>query len=148
MLQLIVATFLECVTTLLLTNLNHKSHVLINNTKHHPNGRWDRSGQIVEVLPYRQCKVKINGSGRIVLRNRKFLQPIICNKNKATLLTSPMPVQQCRQNITETPIQLQNLTTEVTPINNPTIVYQNIPSSTSPRVLRRLQSYSNPGLRE
>ena len=82
--------------------LEIETNVLIKNTKHHPNGRWDRSGQIVEVPPYRQYKVKINGLGRIVLRNRKFLQPIICNNNKATPLTSPMPVQQCRQNITET----------------------------------------------
>ena len=72
--------------------------------------------------------MKINGSGRIVLWNRKFLQPIICNNNKATPLPSPMPVQQFRQNITEPPIQLQNQTIEATPINNPTIVYQSIPS--------------------
>ena len=83
-----------------------------------------------------------------MLRNRKFLQLISCNNNKATPLPSPMPVQQYRQNITEPPIQLQNQTTEATPINNPTTVYQNIPSSTLPTALRRLQSYHNPGLRE
>ena len=83
-----------------------------------------------------------------MLQNHKFLQLIICNNNKATPLPSPMPVQQYRQNITEPQIQLQNQTTEATPINNPTIVYQNIPSSTLPRAFCRLHSYNNPGLIE
>ena len=119
--------------------LEIKTNVLVNNTKHHPNGQQERRGQIVEVLPYHQYKVKINGSCRIVLWNRKFLQPISCKNNKATPLPSPMPVQQYRQNITEPPIQLQNQTTEATPINSPTTVYQNIPSSTLPRVLRNFK---------
>ena len=127
--------------------LEIKINVLINNMKHHPNGRQDKSGRIVEVLPYQQYKVKINRPGWIVLQNHKFLQPIICNNNKATLLPSPTTVQQCRQNITEPPIQLQNQTTEASPINNPTTVYQNIPSSTLPRALCRFQGYNNPGLR-
>ena len=33
------------------------------------NGRWDRSGRVVEVLPHRQYHVKVDGSGRVTLRN-------------------------------------------------------------------------------
>jgi hypothetical protein len=38
--------------------------------------KWDRSGMVVEVLPFDQYKIKMDGSGRISLRNRKFLKPI------------------------------------------------------------------------
>ena len=37
-------------------------------------GKWDRTGLIVETLPNRQYRVKLNGSGRITLRNRRFLK--------------------------------------------------------------------------
>ena len=37
-------------------------------------GKWDRTGLIVEALPNRQYRVKLNGSGRITLRNRRFLK--------------------------------------------------------------------------
>ena len=36
--------------------------------------RWDRSGTIVEVLPHHQYMVKIDGSGRLTRRNRRFLR--------------------------------------------------------------------------
>ena len=48
--------------------------VLIQNQSGlHPN-RWDRSGVVVEVLDYDQCRVKVAGTGRITLRNRRFLR--------------------------------------------------------------------------
>ena len=38
--------------------------------------RWDRSGTIVESLGNQQYSVKMDGSGRVSLRNRKFLRKI------------------------------------------------------------------------
>ena len=38
--------------------------------------RWDKSGQVVEVLPFDQYRIKMDGTGRSSLRNRKFLRPI------------------------------------------------------------------------
>ena len=38
--------------------------------------RWDVTGEVVEVKPYDQYLVKIHGSGRVTLRNRKFLKKI------------------------------------------------------------------------
>ena len=38
--------------------------------------RWDRTGTIVEVLPHQQYKVRMDGSGDITLRNRRFLRKI------------------------------------------------------------------------
>ena len=46
-----------------------------NQDGNHPN-RWDRTGKIVEKLPYRQYKVKMDGSNRVTLRNRRFLRKI------------------------------------------------------------------------
>ena len=36
--------------------------------------RWSKRGVVVEVLPHRQYKVRMDGSRRITLRNRKFLR--------------------------------------------------------------------------
>ena len=38
--------------------------------------RWDRTGLIVEVLPHLQYRVRMDGSGDISLRNRRFLRKI------------------------------------------------------------------------
>ena len=38
--------------------------------------KWDRSGVIVKVGDYRQYLVKMDGSGRISLRNRRHLQKL------------------------------------------------------------------------
>ena len=39
--------------------------------------RWDRAGVIVEKLPFRSYTVKMAGSGRTTLRNRKHLKPAV-----------------------------------------------------------------------
>ena len=38
--------------------------------------RWEKSGQVVEVMGFDQYRVKIDGSGRVSVRNRRFLKPI------------------------------------------------------------------------
>ena len=38
--------------------------------------KWDKSGVVVDTHPFRQYSVKMHGSGRISLRNRKHLQCI------------------------------------------------------------------------
>ena len=43
-----------------------------NQTGPHPN-KWDKTGSIVEVRQHDQYATKIDGSGKITLRNRKFL---------------------------------------------------------------------------
>ena len=41
------------------------------------NKKWDRKGVIVEVDKFRQYKVNVRGSGRISLRNRIHLKPVL-----------------------------------------------------------------------
>ena len=38
--------------------------------------KWDRSGKVVECLPYRQYRIKLDGTGRITLRNRRHLRTV------------------------------------------------------------------------
>ena len=38
------------------------------------NKRWDRKGTIVEVLPHRQYRIRMSPSGRVTLRNRRFIR--------------------------------------------------------------------------
>ena len=54
-----------------------------NQTGRHPN-KWDRTGTVVEVKQHDQYQVKVDGSGRMTLRNRRFLR-------KFTPFTSPEP---------------------------------------------------------
>ena len=44
-----------------------------NQTEPHPN-KWDRMGGVVEVRQHGQYVIKIDGSGRVTLRNRRFLR--------------------------------------------------------------------------
>lgn len=73
------------------------------------NKRWDRRGIIVEVDKFRQYKVKLHGSGRISLRNRIHLKPVLHIKphlpqiqdtvqqndvrSRSTVAPVPVPVQ-------------------------------------------------------
>lgn len=57
-----------------LPELSVSDHVLIQNQLGNNPRRWEKRGIIVEVLPYRQYKVRVDGSRRITLRNRKFLR--------------------------------------------------------------------------
>ena len=50
--------------------------VSIQNQKGNKPTRWDCTGTVVEVRPNDQYMVKVDGSGRLTMRNRKFLRPI------------------------------------------------------------------------
>lgn len=39
--------------------------------------RWDKTGQVIEVRQYDQYVVRVHGSGRVTLRNRKFLRKYV-----------------------------------------------------------------------
>ena len=60
-----------------LPSLNVGDHVAVQNQgTNHPR-RWDLTGTVVEVAPHRQCYVRIDGSGRVTLRNRRFLRSLL-----------------------------------------------------------------------
>ena len=82
-----------------LQELHENDHVAVQNQDgNHPN-RWDRTGKIVEKLPYRQYRVKMDGSNRVTLRNRRFLRKIdpVCSDESmpdVTLRQPPSPIHR------------------------------------------------------
>ena len=63
-----------------LQRITHGAEVFCQNLK---TKTWDRSGRVVECLPYRQYKIKIDGTGRITLRNRRHIR----QRYSGTMLT-------------------------------------------------------------
>ena len=57
-----------------LTPLKPGDHVLIQNQSGRFPNKWDKSGTIVEARGNDQYAVKVAGSGRLTLRNRRFLR--------------------------------------------------------------------------
>ena len=57
-----------------LAPLRHGDHVMVQNQRGRHPKKWDNSGVVVETKPHDQYVVKISGSGRLTLRNRRFLR--------------------------------------------------------------------------
>ncbi|KAJ8359136.1 hypothetical protein SKAU_G00156610 [Synaphobranchus kaupii] len=78
--------------------------VFLQNQQGPSPGKWDRSGVVVESLDHDQYRVKVDGSGRLTLRNRRFLRgympatpyalqlPAVRAPPPATLERQPLPV--------------------------------------------------------
>ena len=66
--------------------------VLVQNQSGNNPLRWDRSGQVVEVLPCDQYRIKMDGTGRPSLRNRKFLRAITPFSETTRGLDNPLPL--------------------------------------------------------
>lgn len=49
--------------------------VAVQNQSGNQPTRWDRRGIVVEILPHHQYKIKLDGSNRTTLRNRKYIRP-------------------------------------------------------------------------
>ena len=71
-----------------LSDLPVRMSVLCQNP--HTN-RWDKSGTITEVLDNRQYYVKMDGSGRLTLRNRRHLRPILVARPVTPMLEVSQP---------------------------------------------------------
>ena len=52
------------------------------------NNKWNRTGRVVEVLPNRQYRIRVDGSGRVTLRNRRFLRVIERERESAMPIPS------------------------------------------------------------
>ena len=68
--------------------------------------KWDKTGSIVEVRQFDQYVVKVDGSGRVTVRNRKFLrryEPVVPRPERMTIdielnrLRSARPTSQLEQ---------------------------------------------------
>ena len=65
-----------------------------NQTGPHPT-KWDKTGMVVEVRQFDQYLVKVDGSGRVTLRNRKFLRSYVPAIPEVPIHNrSPLPIPQ------------------------------------------------------
>lgn len=130
------------------------THVMVQNQLGNHPRRWDKRGVIVETLPYQQYKVRMDGSRRITLRNRKFLKAFIPLSDQV-LLHHPakeMPLPSTEPTSTDIPLPpspvpsaptlspptptalTPRMLTPTRPANTPTL---NLPESTVPETPRR-----------
>ena len=64
-----------------------------NQVGNHPR-RWERTGTVMEVRDYDQYNVKVDGTGRLTLRNRRFLRSLSPIVRTPPTLTTPTPTNQ------------------------------------------------------
>ena len=55
--------------------------------------KWDKTGTIVEVLPFDQFRVRVDGSGNVTLRNRQYIRRIGAGNSQSSQCapTQPLP---------------------------------------------------------
>ena len=96
--------------------------------------RWIRTGRIVERLDHRQYRVRMDGSGRITLRNRRFLRKIHPSVVQSHIIPSAMVSPQAPAVSAEKREVRFNPPPQATPtVTAPT---------RTPRALQRLQDHN------
>ena len=121
--------------TKILPQLKVGDHVRVQNQVGNKPRRWDKTGVIIEVRQFDQYAVRIHGSGRVTLRNRKFLRkyipfsPSFQRFNHATREITLPYNQSSFKNISLTPPIIE------TPLKSPTSVTPLPTASSSPPAL-------------
>ena len=114
--------------------------------------KWDRSGVVVEVRQFDQYVVRVDGSGRVTLRNRKFLRKYIPVISREPVINIPGPPASVPVTTslkpTVKPVTLPLLVKPVTPVTPvPAKVNHNTTSkseSSTPKRFTRVFHKSNP----
>ena len=68
--------------------------------------RWERTGVVIEVKPFNQYVVRLDGSGRVTLRNRKHLRkftPFITTRDIQTFQIPQQPITASKPSKSATP---------------------------------------------
>ena len=112
---------------------------------------------VVEELEHSQCRIRAFGSGRILLRNRKFVKACSHGKpSELTLLTGTIPMSETEftsdhERKCSTSPGSTSTTSDIVPQDNPTSPINRLLRSClkrTPRMLRNLRTFNNPGLKE
>ena len=101
-----------------LTPLHIGDQVLIQNQGGPHPTKWDKSGMIVDVKSYDQYLVKVDGSGRLTTRNRRFLRTFL----PASLTVSSNPQQRSIVPHIRQPCDTVPLTSPISPPSQTTPV--------------------------
>ena len=107
-------------------------NLLGNNPK-----RWDKRGVVLEVLPHRQYKVKMDGSRYITLRNRKHLrkfEPVVSEPNNP-MIYGPIPVSIPKEKLPELDSNETSVTSPAPELGElPQMIYRSDMSELAPTV--------------
>ena len=131
-------------------DVNAKSHealqvgdrVLCQNTR---NNKWDKSAIIIDTLPHRQYTVKMDGSGRLSLRNRKHLCKILITKPVTPYI--PMKPQVKTETSAPETIATEHLSTPESTIPSITPSVDECLPPSPPQLLRRSSRKRQPPAR-
>ena len=94
-----------------------------NQTGPHPN-KWDKTGTVIEVRQFDQYVIKVDGSGRITIRNRRFLRqylPIITTPPRRTIMED-LPYHPSPPNNTQVNTHHKPPTSTTTKDHTPTAI--------------------------
>ena len=97
-------------------------NVLLQNQQGTSSNKWDRSGIVVESAGHDQYRIKVDGSGRLTLRNRRFLRAY-----------SPAVPSIKQQQLSPLPLATFTPHSKPTPITSPvTVEPRSTPAATTP----------------
>ncbi len=96
--------------------------------------RWNKTGRIVEKLDNRQYRVRMDGSGRITLRNRRFLRRVSPSVRQPTIIPSATMPQQATSAKTA-----KTVTFNIPPGSPAVQLHQEMKT---PRALKRLEAFN------
>ena len=84
--------------------------------------KWNTTGFVTEILPHRQCRVVVDGSRHITLRNRRFLHKIlpVCRQSETAINPSPNTNSDQRTVIQPAPLTNNVNGNQVTPTTTAT----------------------------
>ena len=104
-----------------------------NQIGHHPK-KWDKTGTVIEVRQFNQYVVRVDGSGRVTLRNRKFLRkyaPVVPRQPHHTINNDLNYMQQPTKIVSPSPRTIDDIpdshTADMTP-HTPIVHKQTRPS--------------------
>ena len=103
-----------------------------------PNPRkWERTGTIVECKDHDQYAVKVDGTGRVSLRNRKFLRklkpiPGPSSSPVSDPVITTLPTREPGKEITRDIVQGTDLPTDYIPSDIPAMQQPDLPTHQSP----------------
>ena len=134
-----------------LKELQPGDHVYVQNQTGRNPTKWEKSGKVMERGDNDQYMVKVDGSGRVTARNRRFL----CKFDPALIDSAPAQVPfPMEEAVTPTQEPQQDQKTDHR--SGPGIMHRDGPEQeqpveplqTAPRALRRLADFNNRGLAE